>query len=581
MVSAQAVEPVAAVLVVDDSEPRRTRVRAMLAPLGHTVVEAGSGDAALTAVLRESFAVILIAVRAPASYAIAGRLREEARSATTPIIFITEDTPDEDESDAAYAGGPVDFMSTPLRANILQAKVWTFVALHLQAQQLRRSRQSITGLNVALNASEVRARTVLEHVADGIVTTSEGGLIESFNASAQRLFGYSEDEIVGQPFQLVLAPSHRDGFFYPGYAMWMLPSANEPASQRLESEGARKNGSTFPIELDLSLMQIEDRTLTVFCIRDISGRKAHTDALEHRALHDDLTGLPNRTLFCDRIDRTLASAGRASESRALLVVDLNRFREFNATHGREQGDTVLQEVAGRLRAAIRDWHTVARLGDDEFGILPSTPTGVVEASVIAWNVRQAFERPFHVGTEEVSLDASIGVAFYPQHGRSTVDLLRRAELAMHQAKRAGSGLTVFVSDPADQTARRMSLLNELREAIPKGELVLHFQPKVDLTGDPRTTGVEALVRWKHPTEGLLMPDRFIPEAECTELIEPLTNWVLDTALGQLRAWDDQGLHLSVAVNVSAHSLTPGSELPATVAGSARSGASRPSGWCSS
>jgi EAL domain-containing protein (putative c-di-GMP-specific phosphodiesterase class I) len=136
---------------------------------------------------------------------------------------------------------------------------------------------------------------------------------------------------------------------------------------------------------------------------------------------------------------------------------------------------------------------------------------------------------------------------------------------MHQAKRAGGGLTVFVSDPADQTARRMSLLNELREAIPRGELVLHFQPKVDLTGEPRTTGVEALVRWQHPTEGLLMPDRFIPEAECTELIEPLTNWVLDAALGQLRDWQDQGLELSVAVNVSAHSLTPGSGLPAMVA----------------
>jgi diguanylate cyclase (GGDEF)-like protein len=270
-------------------------------------------------------------------------------------------------------------------------------------------------------------------------------------------------------------------------------------------------------------------------------------------------------LFGDRIDRAIATAGRSSERRAVFVVDLDHFRQFNGAHGREQGDLVLKEVGERLRRAMQDTHTVARVGGDEFGILPSSATDVVQAAVIAWNVRQVFERPFLIDRLPIKIRASMGLAFYPQHGRSTEDLVRRAELAMYEAKRSGSGLTVFLSDPADETSRRMTLLSRLRDGISGGELTLHFQPKIDLSGTPRTTGVEALVRWRHPTEGLLMPDQFIPQAEQSELIEPLTEWVLNAALEQQRRWNDAGLDLTMAVNISAKSLTPDSGLPRTVA----------------
>ena len=367
-------------------------------------------------------------------------------------------------------------MSTPLRANMLQAKVWTFVAQHLQAQQLWRSRQSITGLNVALNASEVRAQAVLEHVADGIVTATEGGLIESFNASAQRLFGYTEEEIVGQPFQLVLAPSHRDGFFYPGFAMWMLPSANEAASQRTGERGRAQERLLLP---DRAGPQPDadrrDRTLTVFCIRDISGRKAHTDALEHRALHDDLTGLPNRTLFCDRIDRTLASAGRASESRALLVVDLNRFREFNATHGREQGDAVLGRspaaCAARSATGIpsRAWATTSS-GSSR----PRRP-GWSRPSVIAWNVRQVFERPFLVGDRAGRARREhryrVLSAARPDHGRPAApgragDASGQARRQRHDGLRLRSRRSDRAADVAPQRAARRDPEGRAGPALP-------------------------------------------------------------------------------------------------------------------
>ena len=405
---------------------------------------------------------------------------------------------------------------------------------------------------------------MLQNVADGIVTAGEGGLIESFNQSARRLFGYREDEVIGRPLNLVIAPSHRDDLADPAGARWSLLSANDSPAEPTETVGCRKDGSCFPMEMDMSQMQIGDRTFTIGCIRDISGRKAYTEALEHRTLHDDLTGLPNRALFTDRMDRAIADADRAGEPRGVLLIDIDGFRKINETLGRESGDALIQTVGERLRAAARNSDTVARTGGDEFGILPSDETDVETAEAIAWKVRSAFDEPFLIGGEVLSVRASIGVAFFPQHGRATADLLRRASQAMRQAKQAGLGLGVFVAEPEDPTARRLTLLSELRAGIPRGELVLHYQPKIDLA-TRRTTGVEALVRWQHPTAGLLMPAQFMPEAGRSELIEPLTRCVLDEALHQLREWRDAGFDLTMAVNISARSLMRGGTLPDTVA----------------
>jgi diguanylate cyclase len=319
------------------------------------------------------------------------------------------------------------------------------------------------------------------------------------------------------------------------------------------------------MEMNISQMQIGRRAYTIACIRDISGRKAYTEALEHRALHDDLTGLPNRTLFVDRLDRAIAFADRADESCGVLLVDLDKFGAINEALGREKCDALLQAVAGRLRGAMRDSDTVAHLEGDSFGILPCGETDVHAAAAIAWKIREVFDDPFLITGDSVKVGASIGIALFPQHGHATSDLLRRADLAVRQAKLSGEGLAVFVADPDDQTARRLTLLNELRLAIPRGELVLHYQPKVDLTAGRRTTGVEALVRWEHPTAGLLFPAQFMPEAERSELIEPLTKWVLNEALRQQRMWSDAGLDLTMAVNVSARSLALHSDLPDTVA----------------
>jgi diguanylate cyclase (GGDEF)-like protein/PAS domain S-box-containing protein len=260
---------------------------------------------------------------------------------------------------------------------------------------------------------------VLQNVADGIVTAGEGGLIESFNRSARGLLGYREEEVIGQPLELIVAPSHHGEFSETARANWSLPDAKEIRADSTATVGCRKDGSCFPMETDISQTRIGERMFTIACLRDISGRKAYTEALEDRALHDELTGLANRSLFADRVDRTIAVADRADESRAVLLVDLEKFRETNETLGRENGDALLQGVAGRLRGAMRDTDTVGRLGRDSFGIAPSDNTDLEAAATIAWKIRAMFEHPFLVSGEAVHLQASIGIALFPQHGRSS------------------------------------------------------------------------------------------------------------------------------------------------------------------
>jgi diguanylate cyclase (GGDEF)-like protein/PAS domain S-box-containing protein len=556
-----------AILVVDDNAAKRMAVRAMLAPLGAEVVEADSGRAALRAVVRRNFAVVLMDVRMPTldGYETAKLIRQRTQSELTPIMFVTAFGGDGAEAAAAYASGAVDFIFTPIDADVLRAKVSAFIGLFVQSEELQRSLESIRTLNAALAASEVRARAVLQNVADGIVTAGAGGVVDSFNRSARSLFGYSEEEVIGRPLHMLVAPSHHEEFSDSARAKWSLLTASGIPAESRETVGCRKDGSSFPMEMDVSQMRVGKQMLTIACFRDISGRKAYTDALEQRALHDDLTNLPNRTLFTDRMNREIAVAERADESRAVMLVDLDNFGHINEALGRAKADAVLQAAAGRLRGAMRDADTVGHIEGDSFGILPSGQSDVAAAAAIAWKVREVFDDPFVIVGESVEVGASIGIAVFPENGRSADVLLRRARLAVDQAKSSGEGLAVFAVDPEDQTVRRLTLLNELRVGIARDELVLHFQPKVDLKAGPRTTGVEALVRWQHPSSGLLMPAQFMPEAEHSELIEPLTKWVLNAAIRQQHLWSEAGLDLTMAVNISARSLAQHSDLPDTVA----------------
>jgi diguanylate cyclase (GGDEF)-like protein len=269
---------------------------------------------------------------------------------------------------------------------------------------------------------------------------------------------------------------------------------------------------------------------------------------EHQALHDALTGLPNRVLF----DRVLGDALLAEQAVTVLLLDLDRFKEINDTLGHAAGDVLLREAGTRVRAAVPEALAVARLGGDEFAlILPGTQPH--EARLCAARVREALLHPLLMEGITLTVDASVGVAFAPVHGTDAQELLRHADVAMYRAKRVRSGTEVYEPDADDHTARRLAVVSELRDAIAAGDLELWYQPKAELaTGAVHSA--EALVRWRHAERGLVMPDDFIPVAEQTGLIDPLTDWVLDEALRQHLAWRSHGLQLGVAINVSTRSL---------------------------
>ncbi len=274
---------------------------------------------------------------------------------------------------------------------------------------------------------------------------------------------------------------------------------------------------------------------------------------EHQALHDALTDLPNRTLFHDRVGQAIASARREHLPVAVMIMDLDRFKEVNDTLGHSSGDELLEQVGVRLRAALRESDTVARLGGDEFGVLLPRVVDSAAAVAVARKLRKALEEPFTIHGLALQIEASVGIALYPEHGDDVHSLLQRADVAMYVAKEHPGGCEVYAKERDDYSPDRLTLLTELRRAIDVGELVLHYQPKADLkTG--HVTGVEALVRWNHPQRGLVRPDEFIPLAQKTGVIVPLTFFVLNDALRQCRTWLLEGLDLCVGVNLSARNL---------------------------
>ena len=403
---------------------------------------------------------------------------------------------------------------------------------------------------VALQDSEKRMRSVLDNVSDGLATIDQAGIIDSGNPAVVKLFGYSEQELVGQQADILIATTHRSAF--DNYLQRRL-QLDIPVSGAHETMGKRKNGSLFPLEFVVSSMQVGARHLFIATLRDISERKAHTDALEYQALHDALTGLPNRSLFGDRLRQALLAARRNQKMFGVLLLDLDRFKDINDALGHDRGDSLLQEVTARLRGVLRATDTIARLGGDEFAVLTPDAKHPEDVLGTARKILASLEGPFAIADQMVETGASIGIAMYPVHGDDPSTLLRRADVAMYVAKRSGGGYALYQPEQEAQTLRRSGLAGELRRSIPQGELVLHYQPQITLaTGAIHS--VEALIRWNHPREGLMPPDRFIPMAEETGIIHPLTAWVIDAALTQLCKWIEDGLDVSVSLNVSPRNI---------------------------
>lgn len=407
-------------------------------------------------------------------------------------------------------------------------------------------------------AEEERARLVqiLEATSDYVCMTDPAGAITYLNAAGRKLIGAPESGGAGKSA----------GEIYPAWARELIEREGTPAASRAgvwngETAILGADGTEIPVSQVIIAHRGPDGEIRFFSTiaRDIRERKAYEARLLYLANYDPLTGLPNRALLGDRTLQAVAHARRASRPAALLVLNLDRFKLINEGYSHGAGDTLLQRVADRLRSALREGDTVARLGADAFAVLATDLARPDDVLSVARKIRETMHSPFRLEGRDLHVTLSIGASVYPRDGEEFDILLRNAEAAMHRVKTDGrDGFQFYAAAMTRQATDRVEMENELRLALEKSQLEMHYQPQVVLaTG--RVVGVEALMRWNHPQLGWIPPARFIPVAEDSDLIHPLGEFALAESCRQIRVWGEAGLAVPrLAVNVSAQQFrSPG------------------------
>jgi diguanylate cyclase (GGDEF)-like protein/PAS domain S-box-containing protein len=323
----------------------------------------------------------------------------------------------------------------------------------------------------------------------------------------------------------------------------------------------KKDGTLIDVETSKELLTFNGRQAICVLVNDVTDREQAEKKIQHLAYYDELTDLPNRANLRCRLEDAIRDGQRSSSTFALLVLELVRFREINYTVGHIMGDELLKQVGPRIRSVTGDAVPVARISNVQFGvILPRASAG--DVLLMAGRLLTALEEPFPVGEVSFELGAHAGIAFFPGHGLDPGALFRHADIALNQARHAGRDYAIYNAAQDPYKPRRLALLSEFRRAIREGQLKLYCQPKADIHTH-EIIGTEALVRWQHPNYGLIQPDQFIPLIEPTELVQPLTRWILEAAIHQCYDWQQAGLSLPMAVNLSTRNLLDAA-LPDTI-----------------
>ena len=388
----------------------------------------------------------------------------------------------------------------------------------------------------------------IEHTADAIVVTDRDGIIEYVNSAYERMTGYGRQEVKGGTPAILKSGQHGPEFYKK---LWGTILKGETFHDVFINR--RKGGALYHEEKTITPLKNALGEVTHFIAtgRDITERIQYQERLHHLTHFDALTGLPNRALFMDRLTQALARARWHRRVVGVLFLDLDRFKVINDSLGHDVGDRLLQAAAGRLQQCVREGDTVARLGGDELAIILEDVAQAEDTTSVTNKILSTFAHPFEVDGRELFVSTSIGVSLHPNDGEDAKTLLKNADIAMYRAKeQGGNDFHFFSAQMESQSVDRLILENGLRRALERGEFLLHYQPQVDLrTGE--VIGVESLVRWRHPELGLVPPMDFIPLAEETGLIVPLSEWILREACTQNKALQDSGFPpLRMAVNLS-------------------------------
>ncbi|MBL8436811.1 MAG: EAL domain-containing protein [Zoogloeaceae bacterium] len=543
------------ILIVDDDVPLRQTLPRVLAQAGRTFDECGSVGEAIQCLERQNYDLVLLDYRLPDATGLAlldwlqSQQREEA------VVMISG----EDGIDAAIGAlrrGADDFVRKPYHVAQLQRAVQS--ALHKAA--LERANRA---MGERLRASERLHRYLVESSPDLIFTLDPQARFTYINPRIESLLGYERHQLLNRPFATILLPddvtrvemltSNPDNAPASGYNLELRLCRNRAGWPRASMGHITVALNAMPMYAKGEGEPIQKHLGTYGVARDISERKRAEEIISFQAYHDQLTHLPNRVLFKDRLEVAIAQATRRSGSLAVMFVDIDRFKLVNDTYGHSEGDLLLRGVATRLKETLRRGDTLARLGGDEFTILLPDINQPEDAEIIARKVLDLMQMPFQLSRGDFRVSASIGIALFPRDGDSAESLTQHADVAMYQVKRSGrNGFRFFDTELNAHYRQRIELENDLRTALERNEFELFFQPQVSVS-QRRVIAVEALIRWHHPIHGLLSPASFIQVAEEVGLISGISRWVIDRAAQQLAHWRAAGYSdLRMSFNLSPH-----------------------------
>lgn len=397
-----------------------------------------------------------------------------------------------------------------------------------------------------LEESQQRYKSLFEQNSSAIYSLDLEGKITSINSACEKLTGYSSTEVLGTPVSDLLdIKSKKLSHLYFNRVI-------NGGSQNFEISFTTKHKIRLELEVTAVPIIVDNMVIGMYVIiKDITENKKSRQKIHHMAFHDSLTGLPNRRLFQNTLEELLSDSENTSLRTAVMYIDLDRFKGVNDTLGHEMGDLLLVAVSTRLKNCLRNTDLIARQGGDEFTVLLPNLTSKADAAKVAEKIINALNEPFLINEQELAISSSIGIAIFPDDGKDSVTLMKNADAAMYRVKEEGkNGYQLYTPEMNQIASKKFMLEKSLKQAIKQNELLLYYQPQIDVRSN-KIIGTEALVRWKHPELGLISPGEFIPLAEETGLILPMSEWILKTACSQMKLWLEKGYELpKMAVNIS-------------------------------
>lgn len=547
------------ILIVDDDLRMLKSVQEMLAAYGYNCLAAEGGKKALEFLKQTQFALILLDLDMPEidGFQVLDAVRQH--HGDTAVIIVSGQT-SFDSATLAMRSGAQDFLRKPYVPDELVRTIENTL-------QKRRLEHDVKKMHRKLQHSEQRHRFIVNNSPDIIYMLDSQGRFSFINDRVRTLLGYSPEELIGSHYSRLVYPEDHSR---AKYALAERRTGNR-ASRNVEFRMMPKGDNQTPrcfesrsVPIELSSMgvyvqaqkQDERRFVGTYgVIRDITERKHAEEMINFQLNHDLLTRLPNRNLFRDHFELFIAQTKRRNAKLAVVFLDIDRFKVVNDSLGHLLGDKLLQVVANRLRECLRESDTLARVGGDEFNLLLPEIDSSEDVSKIAQKILDRFREPIVLEGVEVFVNFSMGIALYPEDGTQIDTLIKHADAAMYHVKENGKkGFQFYSEEMKTLHARNLFIESGLRQALEKDQFQVFFQPQMDVaTG--KIVGVEALLRWFHPEEGLVLPGDFIPQAEETGLISEIGNWMLDNACATMKRWTQENGHgLVLAVNISARQL---------------------------